>query len=194
MVRKRSGGSSTSSEDSFPDPNIMRQGSIQQLFRGCRRAGCRAAHIPGLYWDFAMLSRRHFFLGCFAGAALRFPALGAKKPAERVNVLFLTADYLPSWVLGAYGNGEIHTPNLDRLAQMGTRFSRHLVCAPEPEQNLQVLLTGRTPRQLNGGAPSGVPTLAGLLRAAGYSCHKAHAAEAVQLLDGQGLGKPLFLH
>jgi arylsulfatase A-like enzyme len=141
-----------------------------------------------------MLSRRHFFLGCFAGAALRFPALGAKKPAERVNVLFLTADYLPSWVLGAYGNGEIHTPNLDRLAQMGTRFSRHLVCAPEPEQNLQVLLTGRTPRQLNGGAPSDVPTLAGLLRAAGYSCHTAHAAGAVQLLDGQGLGKPFFLH
>ena len=80
------------------------------------------------------LSRRHFFFG-----SLALPALAAKKAApERPNVLLLIADNVPQWVLGAYGNKEIRTPNLDRLAHMGTRFLDHYVAVAvaraEPRQ------------------------------------------------------------
>ena len=51
----------------------------------------------------------------------------------RPNVLFISIDDLRP-ELGAYGNTEIHTPNLDRLASEGTLFSNAFcqvaVCAP----------------------------------------------------------------
>src|SRR5581483_7328446 len=83
------------------------------------------------------LTRRHFFFG-----SLALPAIGAKKPApERPNVLLLIADNVPQWVLGSYGNKEIRTPNLDRLARMGTRFLDHYVAAPAPAPSRASILT-----------------------------------------------------
>jgi hypothetical protein len=42
---------------------------------------------------------------------------------ERPNVLFIIIDDLNDWV-GAYGgNPDTLTPNIDRLAQAGTRFT-----------------------------------------------------------------------
>ena len=45
-------------------------------------------------------------------------------PASRPNVLFIIADDLTSTALGCYGNTICLTPNLDRLASTGTRFTR----------------------------------------------------------------------
>src|ERR1044071_7809908 len=106
------------------------------------------------------LSRRRFFFG-----SLALPALAAKKPAPaRPNVVLLIADSLPAWVLGCYGNREIRTPNLDRLAQTGTRFQRHFSSSPAPAPARASLLTGRTTMQLR--APdSGLDKVLG---AAGY--------------------------
>ncbi len=129
------------------------------------------------------LSRRHFFLG-----SLALPALAAKKSApERPNVLLLLADNVPAWALGVYGNKEIRTPNLDRLALTGTRFRNHLSAAPAPEPGRATLLTGRTPMQ---------PATAGLdkiLEPAGYVCNISDAAGAGKFLDSQSKGKPFFL-
>ena len=129
------------------------------------------------------LSRRQFFLG-----SLALPALAAKKPAlERPNVLLLLADNVPAWVLGVYGNKEIRTPNLDRLALTGTRFRNHFVAAPAPEPGRASLLTGRTPMQ---------PAAAGLdkiLEPAGYACGTSDAPGAAKFLDSQSAGKPFFL-
>ena len=68
------------------------------------------------------VSRRSFLLG-----GLALPALTAKKKAvpEKPNVVLIMTDELPCWMLGAYGNKEVRTPNLDRLAQTGTRFHNH---------------------------------------------------------------------
>mgnify|MGYP001286684150 CR=1 FL=1 len=38
------------------------------------------------------------------------------------NILFIFADDLAFDCIGAYGNSEVQTPNLDRLAKRGTRF------------------------------------------------------------------------
>ena len=47
--------------------------------------------------------------------------LGAK---EKYNVLFIISDDLTSTALGCYGNKICRTPNIDRLAAQGTRFTR----------------------------------------------------------------------
>jgi len=49
------------------------------------------------------------------------PAVGAD---AKLNVLFIIADDLTSTALGCYGNKVCLTPNIDRLAAQGTRFTR----------------------------------------------------------------------
>lgn len=56
-------------------------------------------------------------LACFA-----LPLAAA--PAARPNVLFIISDDLTATALGSYGNTICRTPNLDRLATQGTRFTR----------------------------------------------------------------------
>jgi hypothetical protein len=63
--------------------------------------------------------------------------------AERPNIIFIMADDLGSADLGCYGQKEIRTPNIDRLAEQGTRFTQVYagctVCAP----SRSVLQTGQ---------------------------------------------------
>ena len=138
-----------------------------------------------------LVSRRHFLFG-----SLALPALAAKKPApERPNVLLILVDGLPSWVLGCYGNKEILTPNLDKLAQTGTRFLNHIVSAPAPALSRATLLTGRTPMQLGGAGntPAGAASLDKVLGDAGYITQAADIGAAGPFLDHQAAGKPFFL-
>src|SRR5262252_2842687 len=104
------------------------------------------------------ISRREVLMG-----ALAAPAFGAKEPPARPNILLIVADGLPAWVLGCYGNKELRTPNLDRLAQMGTRFTNHVVCTPAAAPSRQTLLTGRAPMQ-----PAGDASVEKVLGTAGY--------------------------
>ena len=137
------------------------------------------------------LSRRHF---CFGSLAL--PALAAPKtPGERPHILLVLADRLPSWILGCYGNHEVRTPALDRLAQTGLRFLNHFACAPAPVPGRATLLTGRTPMQLGdaeAASPGDFP-LSKALEAVGYACATADSAAAAKSLDQQPAGKPFFL-
>ncbi|MBC2594484.1 sulfatase [Ruficoccus amylovorans] len=57
------------------------------------------------------------------------------------NVLLLIAD---DWspIAGCYGNAVIHTPNIDRLAQCGTRFTRAFCTTPTCSASRANLLTG----------------------------------------------------
>jgi iduronate 2-sulfatase len=60
---------------------------------------------------------KHFFLTL---ASISFSALGAEKP----NVLFIISDDLTATALSCYGNEVCKTPNIDRLASEGTRFTK----------------------------------------------------------------------
>src|ERR1039457_3124997 len=133
------------------------------------------------------LSRRHFFLG-----SLALPALADKKPlGEQPNVLLILVDGLPTWILGCYGNREVRTPNIDRLAQTGTRFLNHYACAPVADIARAALLTGRTTMQLKD---TGEVTLEKLLGAIGYACGaSADGAGAARFLDAVSPAKPFFL-
>ena len=72
---------------------------------------------------------RRDFLGTVAVAGL-----SAQPAPARPNVLFILADDLGYGDLGCYGQEQIATPNLDRLASEGTRFTQayagSTVCAP----------------------------------------------------------------
>jgi choline-sulfatase len=93
--------------------------------------------------------------------------------SERLNVLWICADDHAAYVCGAYGNKIVRTPNLDRLAGQGMRFDRAYCTAPVCTASRQSFLTGRYPRslgvtQLSTPLPAGTPTLATMLKAAGY--------------------------
>ncbi|MBI1830851.1 MAG: arylsulfatase [Planctomycetes bacterium] len=75
------------------------------------------------------------FLGCITPAH----AQGAKKP----NIIYILADDLGYGEVGCYGQKKIKTPQLDKLAANGLRFTQHYagnaVCAP----SRCVLMTGK---------------------------------------------------
>ena len=133
------------------------------------------------------LSRRHFFF-----RSLALPALAAAKAlGEQPNVLLILVDGLPSWILGCYGNREVRTPNIDLLAQVGTRFLSHYAEAPVADKARAALLTGRTTMQLKD---SGEVMLEQLLGGIGYACGSCvDSAGAARFLDAQGAARPFFL-
>jgi arylsulfatase A-like enzyme len=76
-----------------------------------------------------------------------FALAGAAHAAPPVNVVFILTDNQAPWTLGCYGNGDIRTPNIDRLAAQGTLFTRayssNAVCSP----TRATYLTGLIPSQ-----------------------------------------------
>ncbi|HEY7922430.1 MAG TPA: sulfatase-like hydrolase/transferase [Vicinamibacteria bacterium] len=79
--------------------------------------------------------------GDAAAAAVPTPAPNLGPP----NVVLILADDLGWGDLGSYGNRTLHTPNLDRLAAEGVRFTSFYTSAPICAPSRAGLLTGRYP-------------------------------------------------
>jgi arylsulfatase A-like enzyme/Flp pilus assembly protein TadD len=94
-------------------------------------------------------------------------------PQADQNVLLVTIDTLRADALGSYG-GRAHTPNLDRLASTGARFTFAHAHAVVTLPSHTTILTGRLPYQHgmrdNSGfrVKDGTATLATRLKAAGF--------------------------
>ena len=105
-------------------------------------------------------------------SCLLVPALFASQP----NIVLIMADDLGYGHLGSYGQTKISTPNIDRLAAQGMRFTHayagSTVCAPSRSVLLTGLHGGHTSVRGNLGdahiADADV-TLAEVLRRAGYA-------------------------
>jgi choline-sulfatase len=100
-------------------------------------------------------------------------AASVRAEPRRPNILWICADDHAPYVCGAYGNKIVRTPNLDRLASEGVRFNRAYCNSPVCTASRQSFLTGRYPRtlgvtHLQTSLPADEPTLATMLRAAGY--------------------------
>ena len=70
-----------------------------------------------------------------------------RKPAGRPNILIILADDLAAWHLGCYGNTEIKTPHLDRLAREGVLLRNAFCVTPICSPSRATLFSGRVPRQ-----------------------------------------------
>jgi arylsulfatase A-like enzyme len=132
-------------------------------------------------------------LAAAAGPALAAGILRAESPRRKPNIIFILADDLGYGDLGCYGQQKIRTPNIDRLADEGLRFTQcyagSTVCAPSRCVLMTGLHTGHAYVRGNKEVqpegqlplPPGTVTVAGVLRAAGY---------ATGLIGKWGLGGP----
>ncbi|MDD7984764.1 sulfatase [Lentisphaera marina] len=66
---------------------------------------------------------------------------------EKMNVLFISADDL-NCDIGPYGNKQVKTPNLDRLAKMGTVFDRAYCQQPLCGPSRASIMSGLRPNNL----------------------------------------------
>lgn len=122
---------------------------------------------------FHELDRRDFLKT--TAAAFFVPLLHA---AERPpNIVFIYADDLGYGDLGCYGSS-IATPNLDRMAAEGMRFTQFYSANPVCSPSRAALLTGRYPTRVGvprvlfpsdtTGLPDSETTIAQMLKAKGY--------------------------
>jgi arylsulfatase len=96
-------------------------------------------------------------LACFPGMALA---------ANQPNIILIMADDMGFSDIGCYG-GEIDTPNIDRLAHEGLRFTQFYNNAKCTTTRAS-LLSGMYPRKNGNAIPQDIPTIAETLRLAGY--------------------------
>lgn len=138
-----------------------------------------------------LLSRRDFLRHAAMGAAATMVATGANAsataldgpafsapaagPAKRPNIVFILTDDQRLGDFGCYGNGKAITPNVDALAARGVRFTNAMVTCAVCGPSRINLLTGRylsrfveAPCNEKNTFPSSQPTVAGILKAAGY--------------------------
>lgn len=83
----------------------------------------------------------------FAAALLTGATLTAAAPP---NIVFILADDLGWRDLGCYGAPDIRTPQLDRLAREGVRFTQFYSNGPECSPTRAALLTGRYQQRVGG--------------------------------------------
>lgn len=116
--------------------------------------------------------------GCWSTLFLRPDSCcsaGGPGTAERPNVILIVADDLGYGDLGCYGQSQVKTPRIDRMAAEGMRFtdfySGSTVCAPSRCVLMTGLHTGHAYIRGNGGLelrPQDV-TVARLLQKSGYA-------------------------
>ena len=100
----------------------------------------------------------------------------AETPAKKPNIILIYSDDHGWADLGAQGvDKDIRTPNLDRLAQEGVRFTRGYVSAPQCVPSRAGLITGRYQQRFGvedntqGPLPLAELTIAERLQPAGYT-------------------------
>ena len=99
--------------------------------------------------------------------------------ATAPNIIYILADDLGYGDLSVYGQTHFTTPNIDRLAEEGVRFTDFYAAAPFCSPSRAALLTGRYPTRCgvpyvlfpaeHHGLPSDELTLAEHVKAHGYS-------------------------
>jgi arylsulfatase A-like enzyme len=72
-------------------------------------------------------------------------AVRAQVEVRRPNVVFILADDLGAGDIGCYGGTRAATPNIDRLAKEGTRFTQYFSASPICSPSRAGLITGQWP-------------------------------------------------
>lgn len=158
---------------------------------GIGEAGKQKGHGLESTFQKDLMTRRFFLeslaIGVTASALGGGPSHASEEPARKPNILFILADDLGYGDLGCYGQQQILTPNLDRLASEGIRFTDcyagSTVCAPSRCCLMTGFHSGHARIRGNARHPL-LPedtTVAEVLKQAGY---------ATGLVGKWGLGEP----
>jgi arylsulfatase A len=120
-----------------------------------------------------------FLVLCLSFAAGSSPAAGAAKPRALPNIVIIFTDDQGYADVGVFGAKGFRTPNLDRLAAQGCKFSNFHVAQPVCSASRAGLLTGCYPNRvgihgaLSPGSKVGISskemTLAQLVKQRGYA-------------------------
>lgn len=108
---------------------------------------------------------------------------GAMFPASvlarqnRPNIIYIMTDQQSANAMSCAGNLDLHTPNMDKLAERGVRFENAYCTLPLSGPSRSSMFTGYTPGEV-GLTENGTPlpdslknqTLGTLLSEAGYTC------------------------
>lgn len=107
--------------------------------------------------------------------------VSALPAAQKPNVIYILADDLGYGDVGVFGQKDIRTPHLDKLAAQGMKLVQHYsgstVCAPSRSTLMTGLHTGHTPIRGNREIqpegqtplPAGIMTLPKMFKAQGYA-------------------------
>ncbi|KAM4045872.1 steryl-sulfatase [Anomaloglossus baeobatrachus] len=114
---------------------------------------------------------------------LTINVLGASK--SRPNFVLIMVDDLGIGDVGCYGNKTLRTPNIDRIAADGAKFTQHIAASPLCTPSRAAFLTGRYPVRSgmssefivgtfifsasSGGLPKSEITFSEILKKEGYS-------------------------
>ena len=123
---------------------------------------------------------KHLFAGYLCLFALSLCAQTTKTTSQnsKPNVVFIYADDLGYGDLSSYGATKLNTPNLDKLAQQGVRFTNAHCTSATCTPSRYALLTGEYPWRKSGTGilpgdaalivPTDKTTLPKLFQQAGY--------------------------
>lgn len=115
-----------------------------------------------------------------AALALALVASVAGAAVEKPNVIIIYTDDQGSVDANCYGSKDLETPNIDRLAETGVRFTQMLAPSAICSASRAGMLTGRFPARAgvpanvssakgNSGMPASEVTIAELLKSNGYA-------------------------
>ncbi len=101
-------------------------------------------------------------------------------PPTRPNIIFIIGDDISAEDIGCYGNKKIKTPNIDRMAQEGMKFTNFYLTASSCSPSRTSILTGRYPHntgaaELHTPLPAHLDYFPELLKKAGY--YTAHSGK-----------------
>lgn len=136
----------------------------------------------------------------FAGIITLSSLTAQHTPQRKPNFVVIMADDLGYGDIGTFGATDIRTPNIDKLAENGLKFTSFYSTSPVCSPSRFGLLTGRYPRRqgIDGvffpesfnGIPKEELTLAEALKTKGYSTgivgkwHLGHHREFLPLQNG----------
>jgi arylsulfatase A-like enzyme len=96
-----------------------------------------------------MLTRRQFLHSSAAGIGAALAGRAAAKEPSPPNIVFILADDLGWTDLGCYGSTFYRTPNIDRLAAQGMRFTNAYAACPVCSPTRASIMTGKYPARLH---------------------------------------------
>lgn len=121
------------------------------------------------------MTKKYFLLGFLwiTGIWSQGVLLAQKTISARPNIVLIIGDDIGADDLGCYGNNQVKTPVMDRIAKEGLRFTNAYLTTSSCSPSRCSIISGRYPHntgaaELHTPLPASISIFPGLLKNAGY--------------------------